>query len=151
TKVAVGAGRSRKDSFRSLWAELTLRLIRQLEIRDEELARVVVGASAGPHEPFAVGGEDREGVGTGEVGDADGGAEVKGFALNLIVSQPQVVVGAGVGIGVVSARPDDELARGMPIGAPVDALGVGELRFIFAVDADDENLQPLGLVAVAAE
>src|SRR5690349_21048454 len=52
---------------------------------------------------------------------------------------------------MVRAGPDEKLFGGMPVRPPVDALRVGELLFVFAVDSDDINLQPFGLFAVAAK
>src|SRR4051812_18048786 len=122
-----------------------------MKIGEEELAGVVLGAGAGPHELFAVGREDGEHVGTGEVGDANRRAEIKRAALDLIVGQPQVVVGAGVGVGMIGAAPDDELLRRMPVRSPVDAGGIRERGLVLTVDAGDIDLQPFGLFAVAAE
>src|SRR4051794_13287058 len=45
------------------------RLFRKLKVCDKQLAAVVVGAVAGPHQLLAVGGEDRQDVGAFAVGD----------------------------------------------------------------------------------
>src|SRR5688500_7046217 len=52
---------------------------------------------------------------------------------------------------MIGPGPDQVRLGRMPVGAPIDAVGVGELRLVFAARADDEDLQVIGLVAVAAK
>src|SRR5688572_19293934 len=110
-------------------------LFRQLEIGDEKLAAVVRRPHTGPHQLRAVGRERGQNVGSFKLGDSNGRAEQE-LALKLIVRQPEIVVGPGRWIRMVSPGPDDELPLGVPIRAPIHALRVGELRFILAVDTD---------------
>ena len=70
---------------------------------------------------------------------------------SLVLHQPQVVVGPGLGIGVVGAGPDDVRLGRMPVGGPVHAHVVGQRHVVLAVDADGVDLQEAFLLAVAAK
>src|SRR5687768_10669477 len=84
-----------------------MELLRQLEVGDEELALMVLGAGAGPHQLLAVGGEDRQHVTAGSVGHAMPLPKRKLAVLDLILRQPEIVIRLGIPIGVISSRPAD--------------------------------------------
>src|SRR5688572_28673022 len=73
-------------------------LLRKLASGDEELGGAVRGALGGPHQVFAVGGENGQHVSAFLVGDA-------GFLRAVVAHQVELVVGVTVGAGGVDEVP----------------------------------------------
>ena len=81
--------------------------------------------------------------------DAEAGTSpLGGIAIRRIPRDPEIIVGAFVGIGMIGAGPDQPRLRGVPVGRPTHPLPACERNVTRAVGPHDVDLQHVFFEAI---